>query len=77
MMTGNFDGADGQPAGIETAAPTGSKFASVSPFENSTNSGVGVLLQNMVKKSLVDLKERLGRVRREKDAMEKSLFMYD
>ena len=31
----------------------------------------------MVKKSLVDLKERLGKVRREKDAMEKSLFMYD
>ena len=59
---------------MDTAAPTGSKFASVSPFDNSNS---GVLVQSMVKKSLVDLKERLGKVRREKDAMEKSLFMYD
>ena len=31
----------------------------------------------MVRQSLLDLKERLGQVRREKDAMDKSLFMYD
>ena len=29
---------------------------------------------SMVRQSLLDLKERLGQVRREKDAMERSLF---
>lgn len=36
-----------------------------------------VPLQSMVRQSLLDLKERLGQVRREKDAMEKSFLLYD
>lgn len=31
----------------------------------------------MVRQSLLDLKERLGAVRREKEALDKSLIMFD
>ena len=31
----------------------------------------------MVRQSLLDLKERLGQVRRDKDAMDRSLFNFD
>lgn len=36
-----------------------------------------VFWQSMVRQSLLDLKERLGQVRREKDALDRSLFMFD
>ena len=71
----NQRGEDGQPSGYKS-------LREKSPQRDNTYAPdanpVGAKnTSTMVRQSLLDLKERLGQVRREKDAMDRSLHLFD